>query len=231
MADKKISELTNYTPPLDADVIPIVDDSGGATKKLTWANLKATIKSYYDSASSTLTNKTLTSPVINNPTGITTGDLTEDTDKNYVTDAQATVIGNTSGTNTGDQTLGSLGLDSDDDVTFNNVTADNFEYSASNIVTDATTSRTLALSDSGTYIRYTAGSAITVTVPPNGTVAFPIGTQIDMVMAGTGEVTIAEGAGVTVNSMDDNTKLSTQYAGLTIKKVATDEWDVFGLQE
>ncbi len=35
---------------------------------------------------------------------LTTADVTASTDKNYVTDAQATVIGNTSGTNTGDQT-------------------------------------------------------------------------------------------------------------------------------
>ena len=53
----------------------------------------------------TVTNKTLTSPVINNPSGITTNDVTEDTDKNYVTDAQQTVINNTSGSNTGDQDI------------------------------------------------------------------------------------------------------------------------------
>lgn len=35
----------------------------------------------------------------------TTADITASTDKNYVTDAQAVVIGNTSGTNTGDQTI------------------------------------------------------------------------------------------------------------------------------
>ena len=59
MADKKISELTNYTPPIDADVVPIVDSTTGTTKKLTWANLKATIKTYYDSLTATLTNKTI----------------------------------------------------------------------------------------------------------------------------------------------------------------------------
>lgn len=36
---------------------------------------------------------------------VTTADIAESTDKNYITDAEATVIGNTSGTNTGDQTL------------------------------------------------------------------------------------------------------------------------------
>lgn len=36
---------------------------------------------------------------------LTTVDIADSTDKRYVTDAQKTVIGNTSGTNTGDQTL------------------------------------------------------------------------------------------------------------------------------
>lgn len=39
----------------------------------------------------------------------TTADIADSTDKRYVTDAQLTVIGNTSGTNTGDQTLSGLG--------------------------------------------------------------------------------------------------------------------------
>lgn len=39
----------------------------------------------------------------------TTADIADSTDKRYVTDANLTVIGNTSGTNTGDQTLSGLG--------------------------------------------------------------------------------------------------------------------------
>jgi len=38
---------------------------------------------------------------------LTTADVSASTDKNYVTDAQATVIGNTSGTNTGDNAVNS----------------------------------------------------------------------------------------------------------------------------
>ncbi len=42
----------------------------------------------------------------------TTADITESTNKNYVTDAESTIIGNTSGTNTGDQDLSTLALKS-----------------------------------------------------------------------------------------------------------------------
>lgn len=58
MSDQKISALTNYTPPLDADVLPIVDIAGSETKKVTWANIKATIISSFGAMVDTLTGKT-----------------------------------------------------------------------------------------------------------------------------------------------------------------------------
>lgn len=60
---------------------------------------------------------------VNGETGVvvlTTGDLTEDTNKKYVTDAEKVVLGNTSGTNTGDQIISDATITTTD-ITTNNV--------------------------------------------------------------------------------------------------------------
>ncbi len=46
--DEEIKDLTEYTTPLDADVVPVVDVANDITKKTTWANFKATLKTYFD---------------------------------------------------------------------------------------------------------------------------------------------------------------------------------------
>src|ERR1051325_210965 len=61
-------------------------------------------------------------------------------------------------------------------------------------------SYTLALADAGTVIESTSGSPATFAVPPNSLVAFPVGTVVEVVQYGTGQVTIAAGAGVTLRT-------------------------------
>jgi hypothetical protein len=46
--DSTFNDLTNLTTPDDADLIAIEDISETDTSKLTWANLKATLKTYFD---------------------------------------------------------------------------------------------------------------------------------------------------------------------------------------
>lgn len=55
-----IHNSTAKTTPVDADEMGLVDSAASwALKRLTWANLKAGIKSYYDSVTATVTNKTM----------------------------------------------------------------------------------------------------------------------------------------------------------------------------
>lgn len=63
MADKKITELTALTDPADADVMPIVDDTAGATKKITWAYIKSTIQTAFESVFLKLSGGTLTGDI------------------------------------------------------------------------------------------------------------------------------------------------------------------------
>lgn len=48
MATIKISSLTSYTTPVDSDFVAVVDTANATTKKTSWANLKATLKAYFD---------------------------------------------------------------------------------------------------------------------------------------------------------------------------------------
>ena len=61
-----VNGATAKTTPVDADLVGLIDSAASnVLKKLTWANLKATLKNYFDSVTTTLANKTLTNPVLN----------------------------------------------------------------------------------------------------------------------------------------------------------------------
>lgn len=66
------------------------------------------------------------------------------------------------------------------------------------------------------------------TVPPNSSVAFPIGTQIDLVQLGAGKVTFLAGVGVTISSKNANLSVSAQFVGVTLIKTATNSWVLLG---
>jgi hypothetical protein len=89
------------------------------------------------------------------------------------------------------------------------------------------TTYTLVLTDHKKLITLTNASAITLTIPTNASVAFPIGTQIDISQNGAGKVTVA-GAGVTINSLDGNKSLAGQWVGGTLIKIGTDSWILYG---
>jgi hypothetical protein len=67
----------------------------------------------------------------------------------------------------------------------------------------------------------------TLNVPTNASVAFPIGTEIQVLQYGNGQTTIA-GSGVTLNSKSGQLKIANKFTGVTLVKVATNEWYVIG---
>lgn len=90
------------------------------------------------------------------------------------------------------------------------------------------TTYTLVLADSGKIVEMNNAAANTLTVPPNTSVAFPVGTQIVVVQQGAGQTTIAAGAGVTLRSDTSKLKILAQYASVALIKRAADEWYVVG---
>lgn len=86
-----------------------------------------------------------------------------------------------------------------------------------------TASYTLALIDAGYTVEMNVGSANTLTVPPNATIAFPVKTFVNVVQLGAGQTTLTPGAGVTLRSRS-GLKLSGQYAMGTIYQRAANEW-------
>ena len=87
---------------------------------------------------------------------------------------------------------------------------------------------TAVLTDDGKLVTMSNASANTFTVPPNSSVAFGIGTQINIAQLSTGQTTIVAGAGVTLNSAGAKLKLKEQYALCTCVKTGTNEWFVVG---
>lgn len=90
------------------------------------------------------------------------------------------------------------------------------------------TTYTFVLADAGKLVTFNNGAAVTATVPPNASVAFPVNTQIDLAALGAGQVTVAAGSGVTIRSEGGRLRLAKQYSGGTLVKIATNEWLLVG---
>ena len=96
------------------------------------------------------------------------------------------------------------------------------------------TTYTFVLGDANNeLITASNASAQTYSIPTNASVAFPIGSQINIIAIGAGQVTInAVTSGTTTVLSNGGTaaspKLRVQYSSATCIKVATDTWNVIG---
>jgi hypothetical protein len=89
------------------------------------------------------------------------------------------------------------------------------------------TSYTLILSDKDKLIEMNSSSANTLTVPLNSSQAFPIGSQINILQAGSGQTTVAGTSGVTINATP-GLKLRAQWSSATLIKRAENVWVLVG---
>lgn len=90
------------------------------------------------------------------------------------------------------------------------------------------TTYTLVAGDSGKLVTCANASAITVTVPPS---VYSVGEQINVAQTGAGQVTFAQGAGVTIVSIGATAsapKIAKQYGAATVICTASNTFLIIG---
>lgn len=88
----------------------------------------------------------------------------------------------------------------------------------------------LTLANVATYVRCTNASGCTITIQPDATLDFPLGTEISFRQCTAGGVVLVAGSGVTLNTISGlSTETDRNGAVITAKKIAADTWDVYGL--
>jgi len=104
----------------------------------------------------------------------------------------------------------------------------NYQRIFTDTVTNAQSANyTLVSADAGKMVEMGVASANTLTVPPNSSVAFPVGTTLTVLQTGAGQCTLTAGSGVTVNATP-GLKLRAQWSSATLIKRASDSWVALG---
>ena len=99
------------------------------------------------------------------------------------------------------------------------------------INTQTGTTYTAVLADAGKIITTSNAGTIAFTIPPNSSVAYPIGSSLTVISIGAGLTTIGQGAGVTIASAGGTATapiITAQHNSATAIKIATDTWQVIG---
>lgn len=172
----------------------------------------------------TLTNKTLTSPIVDG-SGIIFEGSTADIYETTLTVVDPTADRTITLPNA---TTTVVGTDTTDTLTNKSLTSPKINLG---INTQTGTTYTTVLDDNGKLVTLSNASAIAVTIPLNASVAYPVGAQINMVQLGAGQVTVSGAGGVTVVSTGATAatpKTRAQYSTLTAVQTSTDNWLVMG---
>lgn len=187
----------------DADEANAHVSSTGSTGSITVHGLQAGSNVVGTTDTQTLTNKTLSGGSITGTLSATGATITD------ATISGATVTGST--------------------IDYNSNTITNLPTVTFDLTLNDQTGTTyaLVLTDKNKLVTLDNGSAITVTIPDNSSVAFPTGAQINMVQKGTGAVSVTGASGVTVNATP-GLNFRAQWSAATAIKIATDTWILLG---
>ena len=191
--------------PADADSVALVDSADGSkTKRVLWSRIKAVLGDVFAALSHTHAAGDITSGTL----GLARGG----------TGAATAAAARTN-----------LGAGAASGLATLDGSAKVAAAQASARIISKTASATLALAEAGCFIYFNNGTtACTLTVPANSSVAFPVGTEIEVLRGGTGTITIAAASGVTIYSVDSAKKIDSQFGVVCLKKTGTDTWVLAG---
>ena len=96
-------------------------------------------------------------------------------------------------------------------------------------ISQKTASYTLSsLTERDDLIEMGSATGVTLTIPTDATLNFPIGTSIDILQTGAGQVTIAPVSGTVTVNATPGLKLRTTWSSCTLFKRAANTWVVYG---
>ena len=94
-----------------------------------------------------------------------------------------------------------------------------------------TTYTFVAADQNNVVVTLANASAITLTIPPNSSVAYPVGTVLNFAQTGAGQTTITQGSGVTIVSTGATAsapKTRAQYSAGSCIQTSANNWLVIG---
>tara|TARA_R110002020_G_scaffold126312_3_gene284034 strand:- start:27 stop:728 length:702 start_codon:yes stop_codon:yes gene_type:complete len=100
--------------------------------------------------------------------------------------------------------------------------------STTTMTTVTGTAYTFVLSDQSNMVATSNHSGVTLTIPINTGVAFPVGTEIAIFQSGSGQATVTGAAGVGLYAADSEKTTRVRYSAAMLYQVATDNWLLVG---
>jgi len=90
------------------------------------------------------------------------------------------------------------------------------------------TTYTLAAGDAGCLVMFTNAAAVTLTVPQDSDATIPVGTYVELLQGGAGQVTVVAGTGATLRVGGLTAKARAQWSSLGVQKFAANTWRLYG---